>query len=148
MKSLQIYLLFVALAILCVYSCKKDEPIGDQQFVENFLVGKWPFKAAVSQEYKNGVLLKNDTILYGIDTLTIVDTVIFTKDQYLIRANKDSVKFSIDSRGDSIRFSKNTMGKWLIRTLTPQSIELVQDKTEKNGNDTYRYYKEELYRRN
>lgn len=139
----KIILLF-AFVITIFYACK-EEVVGNQQFVQNYIIGKWPRKTAINITKKNGVEIKNDTIIYGLDSpniVLLVDTVRFAANGICIK-NGDSLNYAIDGTGDNITYSIDSLGKWNIKFLRLRSIILTQEKTEKKGSNTFIYYKEE-----
>ena len=134
-------ILFVFVSII-LYACKEEE-VSTQQFVQNFIVGKWPHKATVLITRKNGAITKNDTLVYGLDSPAIerpLDTVQFTALGKYVK-NRDSINYTIDSEGKNITFARDTIGTWNIKFLRLRSIILVQEKTEKVGSDTFIYLK-------
>ncbi len=131
------------LAAIVFYACKEEE-ISTQQFVKNYIIGKWPHKKTILITKENGVETKNDTIFYGIDTNSLpIDTVQFLADGNCIK-NGDSLKYTIDGEGKNITYSKNSIDStWFIQHLRLKSIILTHEKTEKKGSTTFLYYKEE-----
>jgi hypothetical protein len=144
MKNLFFFIVLFALASILFYACKEEE-INDQQFVQNYFVGRWPVKARIAINVKNGDTILNDTTLYApIDTLgDKMDTVAFTSDGKYIKNGDTLSNYSIDGTGDNISYSNDLMGTWNIKFLRLKSIILTQEKTEKKGPDTFLYYKEE-----
>ena len=146
MKKIVLFLVSVA----TIFSaCKKEEQVSNQQFVQNYIVGKWPFKVLTSITTKNGLRIDSTTKIYGgLDTLLkVVDTVQFTADGKYIK-KKDIVQFTIDETGDNIIYSRDSIGTWKIKYLRLKSIILTQEKTEKKGSDNFVYYKEQQLIRN
>ncbi len=150
MKKILALISFFALASIVFYACKEEDVVTNQQFVQNYIVGKWPFKAMISINKKNGVIIKNDTLIYGLDSATrVVDTVRFTAEGKYIQKNKtDTLGYTIDATGDNIIYSRDSIGKWKINFLRIKSIILSQEKSEKQGSDTFIYYKEQQLIRN
>ena len=141
MKRVILLSAFVAIAF---FACKEEE-INDQQFVKNHFIGKWPLKVAISITTKNGIITKNDTTFYGVDTPVVdfpVDTLEFTNDGKYLRKD-ESFTYTIDETGDNISYSTSPAETWKIKYLRLKSIILTQEKTEKTGNDTFIYYTEE-----
>lgn len=139
----KITLLFAFVAVL-FYACKEEE-IGNQQFVQNYIIGKWPRKTTILKTTKNGTIILDTTVVYGLDTPNIVlpiDTVQFAADGRCIK-NGDTLNYTLDGTGDNITYSIDSLGTWNIKFLRLKSIILTQEKTEKKGSDTFIYYKEE-----
>jgi hypothetical protein len=144
MKNFPFSLIFISLIGLFFFACKEEE-ISDQSFVKNHFIGKWPLKVAVDITTKNGTITKNDTIFYGIDTPVTafpLDTLEFTSDDKYLRKD-ESFTYTIDETGDNITYTTSPAETWKIKYLRLKSIILTQEKTEKIGNDTFIYYKEE-----
>lgn len=142
MKKIILLFAFTA-ALLC--ACKEEE-INNQQFVQNYIVGKWPLKAMIYITTKNGALIKNDTVIYGLDSPNValkLDTVQFTAEGKYIQKKIDTLSYTLDASGDNITYSRDSIGTWNIKFLRLKSIILAQEKTEKKGNDTFIYYKEQ-----
>jgi len=136
-------ILFACTAIL-FYACTKEE-VNNQQFVKNHFVGKWPLKKAIFKTTKNGIIIVNDTLVYGLDSPSVVlpiDTVQFTIDGKCIKNGKN-LNYTIDEKGDNISYSIDSIGTWHIKFLRLKSIILTQEKTEIKGSDTFIFYKEE-----
>ncbi|MEJ5992917.1 hypothetical protein WG904_00710 [Pedobacter sp. Du54] len=145
MKKIPRLIFLFALASIIFNACKEEE-INNQQFVQNYIVGKWPFKAMIYINRKNGTITKNDTVIYGLDSPNVVlklDTVQFTAEGKYIQKNVDTLNYTIDATGDNITYSRDSIGTWNIKFLRLKSIILTQEKTEKIGLDTYSYYKEQ-----
>ena len=151
MKKILLLISFFALASIIFYACKKEE-VNNQQFVQNYIVGKWPLKAIIYINTKNGIVIKDDTVYYGLDSPKVVlkvDTVQFTAEgRYIQKINTDTLNYTVDATGDNITYSRDTIGTWKIKFLRLKSIILSQDKTEKKGSDTFNYYKEQQLIRN
>ncbi len=144
MKKATFSFVFFALASIVFYACK-DEEIGNQQFVQNHIIGKWPHKQTIIITKKNGVETENDTLVYGLDSPAVVlpvDTVQFLADGRCIK-NGDTINYTVDGEGKNITYSKDSIGTWFIQFLRLRSIILTQQRTEKQGSDTFIYYKEE-----
>ena len=144
MKKYIFSVTFFALSAILFYACKEEE-IGNQQFVQNYMVGKWPHKTTILKTIKNGTTILDSTIIYGLDTPNIVlpiDTVQFAADGKCIK-NGEALNYTIDDTGDNITYSVDSLGTWKIKFLRLKSIILTQEKTEKKGSDTFIYYKEE-----
>lgn len=142
-KSFFLVTLFTFAAIL-FYACKKEE-VGTQQFVQNYIIGKWPRKIAVNITKKNGDTIKNDTLFFGLDSpsvVLLVDTVQFAADGTGFK-NGNAIQYTIDGDGENIIYIPDSLGTWNIKFLRTKSIILTQEKTEKKGPDTFIYYKEE-----
>ena len=145
----KIILLFALVATL--FQACKEEVVSNQQFVQNFVVGKWPLKAMIYIDRKNGAIVKNDTVIYGLDSpkrVLKVDTVQFTAEGKYIQKKVDTLNYTIDAIGDNITYNRDTIGTWKINFLRLKSIILSQEKTEKKGSDTFIYYKEQQLIRN
>ncbi|RZL19781.1 MAG: hypothetical protein EOO89_02300 [Pedobacter sp.] len=149
MKKILVSIALFALASIIFHACKEEE-VNTQQFVQNFVVGKWPLKAEIFRTTVNGAVTRNDTLIYGLDSPAKVlklDTVQFTAaGKYIKKA--DTLNYTIDATGDNITYSRDTIGTWKIKFLRLRSIILTQEKTEKKGTDTYIYYKEQQLVRN
>ncbi len=146
MKKIVLFLVIVA----TIFSaCKKEEPVSNQQFVQNYIVGKWPFKVLTAITTKNGMRVDSTTKIYGgIDSpRLVVDTVQFTAEGKYLKKN-DTLNYTINATGDSITYSRDTIDKWKIKFLRLKSIILIQEKTEIKGSDTFIYYKEQQLIRN
>jgi hypothetical protein len=144
MKKFAFSVIFISLLSLFFSACKEEE-ISDQTFVKNHFIGKWPLKLTINITTKNGAITKNDTTFHGVGTPPEefpVDTLQFTNDDKYIRDDK-SFTYTIDETGDNIRYSTTPPETWKIKYLRLKSIILSQEKTEKIGNDTFIYYKEE-----
>ncbi len=149
MKKITLSVVLFALASVLLYACKEDE-ISNQQFVQNYFAGKWPRKTAIFKTTKNGAVIENDTLVYGLDSpalALVVDTVQFTADGNCIKDGK-TLNFTIDELGDNITYSNDSIGTWNIKSLRKKSIVLTQEKTQTTGADTFIYYKEEQLVRN
>lgn len=144
-KKYRFFLLVGALLAAGFHACKKED-IDIQHFVENHIKGKWPHKLSIAITLKNGVEISNDTTYYGIDRLGIVipvDTVEYLSAIKCVK-NNDTIPYSIDKTGDYIQYGSDAdPDTWKILYLRTKSIILTQEKTEKQGADTYLYYKEE-----
>lgn len=136
---------FITLALfaLVIVACKKED-IKSQEVVQKHLIGKWPLKYRVEITYKNNKEISNDTISYlpPSGTPQIVDTLVFTADGKFTKDN-ETVDFKVDETGENITFLSTPPSEWFIKYLRLKSIALSQEKTEKIGNDTFRYYVEE-----
>lgn len=139
MKKIILLSAFVAVLF---YACKEEE-INSQQFVQNYIVGKWPLKVVIAKTTKNGIITKNDTVIYGLDTLSKVDTLQYTAAGKYIKKKGDTLNYTIDNAGEHITYNRDSIGTWNIKFLRLKSIILTQEKTEKIGSDTFIYYKEQ-----
>lgn len=130
------------------YACKK-EPVDSQEFVKNHFLGGWPLKKEISITRENGIIIKNDTLEFGLDSPNVVlplDTVQFTAEGLSIRnKGKDTVSYTIDATGDNITYSLASMGTWNIKTFQWRNIVLTQEKREVSGSNVIIYYKEEQF---
>ena len=136
-------ILFVFIAII-LNACKEEE-VSSQQFVQNYIIGKWPVKRAVFKTTVNGVVTVNDTLIYGLDSPAVVlevDTMQFAADGKCVKKG-EVLNYTIDETGDNITYSDPALGKWNITYLRIKNIILTQERSEKKGNDTYIYFKEE-----
>lgn len=144
MKKISLLIALFALTSIIIHACKKEE-VSNQQFVQNYIVGKWPLKKAVNITIKNGDTTVNDTINYGIGTPTTalpIDTMLFTADGKYTKKGQ-TVTYTIDETGDNISYKTTPAETWHIKYLRLKSIILMQEKTEKIGSDSFIYYKEQ-----
>ena len=82
MKKISFSVIFFVAAVCLFFACKKEE-VNDQQFVQNHFIGRWPLKVAIFKTTKNGTLILDSTVNYGVDTPVIafpIDTILFTND--------------------------------------------------------------------
>lgn len=143
MRKLKFVLLGLATIGIIGYACKK-EPVDSKIFVERYLTGQWPIKTYVSLEYKNDVLIKNDTILPITSTDTSKVRVKYTADLQFIKAG-DTVKFAIDSAGKTIKFATTPDSTWTIAYLRTNYFKIIHSRQQNIGADVHKYVIEQEF---
>ncbi len=106
MKTLKTIALFSFIALLSIYSCKKEEGNG-QEFVQNYIIGKWPLKYNIRTVSNSNFGDKSDTLI----RYNPIDTLVFTEDGKVKRVNKtiiSTMDYSIDATGENITFKGTT----------------------------------------
>jgi hypothetical protein len=106
MKKLKTFALISLIAILAIYGCKKEE-VNNQQFVQGFIIGKWPLKYNIRTISNANFGDRNDTLI----TYNPIDTLVFTADGKVSRRNKtviSTMSYSIDETGENITFTGTT----------------------------------------
>lgn len=143
MRKLKFVLLGLATIGIIGYACKK-EPIDSKIFVERYLTGQWPIKTYVLLEYKNGTLIKNDTILPVTSTDTSKVRVKYTADLQFIKTG-DTVKFAIDSAGKTITFATTPDSTWTIAYLRNNYFKITHTRQQNIGTDVHKYVIEQEF---
>ena len=136
MKNFKFAFVIFPCLMLSIYACKK-EVVGDQEFVQNHFVGKWPLKSLVEIKVENGDTTINDTTLYSP-----IDTLYFTADGNYTKGN-DNAKYSIDATGENLTIATTPAVNWFIKHLRQNSIVLSQETTQTVGTDKIIHYTEQ-----
>jgi hypothetical protein len=106
MKTIKTVALILMICLFAFYSCKKEE-VNNQEYVQKFIIGKWPLKYNIRTISNPNFGDKSDTLI----RYNPIDTLVFTEDGTVKRVNKtliSSMSYSIDEAGENITFKGTT----------------------------------------
>jgi hypothetical protein len=105
MKKINFAVLIVAIPLIMLYACKKEEE-NPQTFVQEHIIGRWPIKYQIKTLFIDDVeqqAIKGDTLI----TYNPIDTLIFTAEGQAITRNKtiiSTVGYTVSPDGETLTF--------------------------------------------